>query len=209
MATVYFDLDGTLTTYGDDFRELFDRAVPGDQPDGVYDLYVKEILDNLEQMEEKPYLEAFRTVSEEFDLDFDPEEVAEKYVRIEVESTRAHGEVKELLRKLSKNHRVGILTNGDGRVQRLKIEENGLDELTDEIIVSNNFGARKPDKEIFEEAKRRLPAESYVFVGDTYDEDIEPAERAGFRTVYINGEKEADVVAGTPEDIAGIINLLT
>lgn len=208
MATIYFDLDGTLTTYGEDFRELFDRAVPEELSDEIYDVYVSEVLENLEEKVENPYLEAFQEIKEQFDLNFDPEEVTEEYIQIEVGSTQVHGNMKELLENLSKKHKIGILTNGDSRVQRMKVEENNLETLVDEIIISNDLGVRKPDPEIFKEAKNRLPADNYIFVGDTYDEDIKPAQEAGFRTVYINGEREADVETRSPEKIGDLLNIL-
>lgn len=205
MATIYFDLDGTLTTYGEDFRGLFDRAVSDDITDEVYDVYVDEVLENLEQKLERPYLKAFQEIKEQFDLNFDAEEVAEKYIQIEVSSTELHENMKELLESLSEKHEIGILTNGDSRVQQMKIEENNLGELVDEIIISNDFGVRKPDAEIFKEARNRLPSDHYIFVGDTYDEDIEPAQEAGFKTIYINGERQADVETTSPEKIADLL----
>lgn len=208
MATIYFDLDGTLTTYGEDFRELFDRAVPEELSDEVYDAYVSEVLENLEKKVENPYLKAFQSIKDQFDLEFNAEEVTEKYIEIEVGSTQIHDKIEQLLEKLSKKHKIGILTNGDGRVQRMKIENNNLDRFTDEIIISNELGVRKPEPEIFQEAKNRLPAENYVFVGDTYDEDIKPAQEAGFRTIYINGEREADIEARSPEKIGELSALL-
>ena len=208
MATIYFDLDGTLTTYGEDFRELFDRAVPEEVSDKVYDAYVSEILENLNEKREDPYLKAFEAIIQRFDLDFDAERVAEKYIEIEVNSTQPLDNMKDLLEKLSESHKLGILTNGDGRVQRLKIEKNNLDSLVDEIIVSNDFGYRKPEKEIFEEAKNRLPSENHIFVGDTFDEDVKPAKEAGFKTVYINGEREADIETENPEKFGSLLNLI-
>ncbi|MFB6291759.1 MAG: HAD family hydrolase [Candidatus Nanohaloarchaea archaeon] len=205
---MYFDLDGTLTTYGEDFRELFDRVVPEELSDEVYDVYVSEVLENLEEKVDEPYLKAFQEIKEQFDLNFDAEQVAEKYIQIEVGSTKVHKNMRELLENLSKKHKIGILTNGDSRVQRMKIEENNLEELVDEIIISNDLGVRKPDPEIFEEAKKRLPAENYVFVGDTFDEDIKPAQEAGFRTIYINGEREADIETRSPEKIGELLTIL-
>ena len=59
----------------------------------------------------------------------------------------------------------------------------------DGVVVSNELGSRKPSTDIFEEAKKRLPAETAIYVGDTFEKDIVPARSAGFDTVYV-GEPE-------------------
>jgi len=84
---------------------------------------------------------------------------------------------------LAKRHQFGVLTNGDGYgyMQRRKLEEHGLDDLADAVVISNEVGVRKPNPQIFETAKERLPAESYLYVGDTFEEDIAPAREAGSR----------------------------
>jgi putative hydrolase of the HAD superfamily len=59
-------------------------------------------------------------------------------------------------------------------MQRRKLAEHGLADLVDTGIVSNEVGSRKPDQDVFEEARKRLPAETFVYVGDTFEEDIGP-----------------------------------
>lgn len=206
MATIFFDLDGTLITYGKEFREIFDRAVPGELSDEIYDVYVSEVLANLEEKVENPYLEAFRRITDKFDLEYNSENVADRYIETEVGSTETVDEMVQVLRTLSDEHKIGILTNGDAEVQRMKIERNSLDEVVDEVIISNELGVRKPDPEIFEEAKNRLSSGKYIFVGDTYEEDIKPAQEAGFQTIYINGEKEAERESQSPEKAIDLLN---
>lgn len=159
-------------------------------------------------MEENPYLKAFEAIKRKHDLDFDPEEAAEKYIEIEVSSTEIQEGMKDMIGKLSENHKIGIMTNGDEGVQRLKVKENNLDKFADEVMISNEFGVRKPDQEIFEIAKQRLPSHEYIYIGDTFDEDIKPAREKGFKTVYINGEREADLETQTPQTLARIFNTL-
>lgn len=82
---------------------------------------------------------------------------------------------------------VGIVTNGGSANQRQKLKSTGLGDLVDVAIVSEEFGRKKPDTEIFLEVARRLrinPHESW-FVGDHPVLDIWGSTRVGFRAVWI------------------------
>jgi putative hydrolase of the HAD superfamily len=82
---------------------------------------------------------------------------------------------------------VGIVTNGGSRNQRKKLRNTGLDELVDCVIISEEFGAKKPDASIFLEAARQLgiDPEASWFVGDNPMLDILGAGRTGFRTIWL------------------------
>jgi len=128
-------------------------------------------------------------------------------VEAEVGATRVFPQVRELLAVVSERHRTGILTNGDGELQRQKLEAHRLDEYVETVIVSNEIGVRKPEPGIFEEAKRRLEAEAYVYVGDTYEEDIVPAREHGFEAVYVGEEHQPDAAVSTSgtEELASLL----
>jgi len=208
-VAIYFDLDGTLITYGRDFNEIFETALGFEVDEEVHQYWTEQILENIENIAEEPVYKATKSTNEIFDLGIDARKVTEKYIEEEVSSTEVNSELVEVLKQLSDKHNIGILTNGVGKVQMKKIEEHSLQEHVDEIIVSNPEGVRKPDMEIFKLAKERLPAENFIYIGDTYEEDIKPARKAGFKTIYVNGEKESDLTAENPEKLGKILkNLL-
>jgi len=84
---IYFDLDGTLISYPNNFRSLFDEALGFQVEDEVYDLYVDELFANLEEIVENPYFKAFNKINKEFDLGINPEEIAKEYISIELNAT--------------------------------------------------------------------------------------------------------------------------
>jgi putative hydrolase of the HAD superfamily len=208
MASIYFDLDGTLITYSKGFKQLFELGLGFEVSKEVHNLWTEELLANIDEMVERPYLEAMKALEHEFDLGLDPEEATERYIEAELECTEVHEELLGVLKKLSENHKIGILTNGVDEVQRRKVEKHGIDKHVDEVIISNPEGVRKPDSEIFKLAKKRLKADKYIYIGDTFDEDIVPARENGFKTIYVSGEKEADLMAENPESLGRLLKIL-
>jgi putative hydrolase of the HAD superfamily len=81
---------------------------------------------------------------------------------------------------------------------RAILEREGIAQLFDTIVISDEVGWRKPKPVIFETALRRMglrPAEA-LFVGDRADIDVIGARGVGMPTVWINRE-----AAGLPEGI--------
>ena len=96
-----------------------------------------------------------------------------------------------VLEKLHAYH-VGIITNGahDEHTdsQLSKVRHLGLSERIQSLTISGEVGARKPKVEIFQVACARAgvsPKEA-LFVGDTIENDIVGANRAGMTSVFIN-----------------------
>ena len=208
-TTVYFDLDGTLIGYGRSFTDLLEEVIGMEVTEEIDGFWTDQILNNLEEQVEDPYLEGFKALNREFNIEKDPDKLTRDYISTEVEATHTNQRLVELLEELTNHCKVGILTNGDGKVQMEKVEQHKLQEKVDEVIVSNEVGVRKPDLEIFEIAKKRLTAEKYVYIGDTHDEDIIPAKEAGFQTIYISGEQEADIQTTDPETLGeALLNLI-
>ncbi|MGB9134593.1 MAG: HAD family hydrolase [Candidatus Bathyarchaeia archaeon] len=95
---------------------------------------------------------------------------------------------RETLENLYPNYQLGIVSNYTyapviyAGLRKLKI--NGFFSV---VVVSEEAGWRKPSQKIFREALRklRLEAGEVLFVGDTPLEDIEGAEKAGMKTVFI------------------------
>ena len=93
-------------------------------------------------------------------------------------------------------YHVGIITNGahDGHTdsQLSKVRHLGLSERIQSLTISGEIGIRKPKIEIFRVACDRagvLPEEA-MFVGDSVQNDIVGANRAGMTSVLINRKSE-------------------
>lgn len=94
----------------------------------------------------------------------------------------------QLLERLKKEARIGVVSNNLLEEQLLKLQFLRMDRFIDELIVSEEAGVAKPDPKIFEIALRRLggDADRAVMVGDSYEADIRGAQAAGIKTVWLN-----------------------
>jgi len=83
---------------------------------------------------------------------------------------------------------IGIVTNGMETLQIGKIKRLRLDEHIDNLTISAEARAHKPDKAIFDLALSRagVDAEHAWFVGDHITNDVSGAIRAGLHSIYYN-----------------------
>jgi len=100
-----------------------------------------------------------------------------------------------------RGYRMGVISNADGRVQKL-LEDEGLATHLEFILDSTHFGVEKPDPRIFLAATRRLgiPPASCAYVGDLYEIDILGARAAGLFPILIGG-------CPAPESVERVANL--
>ncbi len=118
------------------------------------------------------------------------EELYELFGRPEV--WRLYPGVKPLLASLKQaGIKLGVISNWDSRLFQL-CEGFGIAPYFDFILASAVFGAAKPSPRIFEEAVRRAgidPAEG-LHIGDSLEDDVHGARRAGLDAVLINRHPE-------------------
>jgi putative hydrolase of the HAD superfamily len=90
--------------------------------------------------------------------------------------------------------RTGVVSNADGRAERLLVDAGLAPEL--EVILDSHFeGVEKPDPEIFRRALARLatgPSEA-VYVGDILSVDVVGSRAAGLRPILM------DATGGYPD----------
>ncbi len=93
----------------------------------------------------------------------------------------------ELLVRLKKNYKIGIVTNGVQRLQRRKLIGCGLLHWVDAVAISGEVGIGKPERGIFDWIADQLnvPLEHCVMVGDNAARDVQGGINAGIQTVYV------------------------
>ena len=94
-----------------------------------------------------------------------------------------YDEVRSSLTRLGQRHLLGTISNGFADLAAI-----GLAHHFQVSIAAHQFGYAKPDREIFHAACELLhvkPVEA-VYVGDDPTRDVEGAQRAGLRGVWLN-----------------------
>ncbi len=96
----------------------------------------------------------------------------------------------DLLDYLSPNYQLHIITNGFVEAQYVKIKASGLEKYFQEVIVSDEFGYRKPDPRIFKHALETSGAKlnNSLMIGDDYEADIIGAKKLGIDQAFLNLE---------------------
>jgi putative hydrolase of the HAD superfamily len=97
-----------------------------------------------------------------------------------------------LLRRLrSTGIQIGVVTNHEIEPQIEKIRAIGVESLVDHLTISEAVGAAKPDPAIFEAALRAasVPASAAVMIGDSWENDVMGAQRAGIRPIWFRRER--------------------
>ncbi len=97
------------------------------------------------------------------------------------------------VRTIKQSYRLGLLSNfDDSETGHQIVQDTGVADLFDAIIISADVGLRKPHPEIFRQIATLMesqPAE-ILFVGDTPRYDVLGAHQAGMRTVWLNDRKD-------------------
>lgn len=94
----------------------------------------------------------------------------------------------EALSYLKEKYPLAIITNGFPEAQYPKMKASSLDQYFDEIIISQEVGFRKPEREIYDLSLERMnaKAETSVMIGDNPKTDIKGAINAGLQTIFYN-----------------------
>lgn len=94
----------------------------------------------------------------------------------------------ELLERLHRCYRLGLITNGPAHSQRPKIACFGLEQWMQCCIISGEVGVAKPDPRIFGLALQQLRVlpQQAVYVGDSLEFDLRGASAAGIDFVWLN-----------------------
>lgn len=99
---------------------------------------------------------------------------------------------RKVLDYLHGRYDVAIITNGFKEVQYDKIRKSELSKYFRKIFISEEIGAQKPGRQIFEYAIKSMnaPKKSALMIGDSWEADIIGAMNFGIDQIYYNPKIE-------------------
>lgn len=113
-------------------------------------------------------------------------------------------EVKRILASLQPVYRLALVSDAQVCFALPEIRAVGLKEYFDPVIISSNFGFRKPDTRLYQKALSSMnldPSEA-IFVGNDMYRDIFGAQRAGLKTIFFESNQGAKTHEGVTPDFS-------
>lgn len=109
--------------------------------------------------------------------------LTELYLQHRFEDAVLFNEVNSTLEQLKARYVLGVISNGNSYPRRL-----GLEQYFQFIVLSQDVGVEKPDPLIFLIALQKAGCAScdFLYVGDSQEEDIVGANRAGISVAWLN-----------------------
>ncbi|HZK92702.1 MAG TPA: YjjG family noncanonical pyrimidine nucleotidase [Prolixibacteraceae bacterium] len=200
---LFFDLDNTIWDFNSNsFDALYvalDKLQLLDQI-GSYDAFFKiycEVNDSLWDLYRKGLISkkilSIQRFEEAFQKNGTPLSIGgalvnSKYLSEMPLQTKLVEGARKVLDFLHGRYDVAIITNGFKEVQYDKILKSELSKYFRKIFISEEIGAQKPKKEIFEYAIKSMnaPKNSSLMIGDSWDADIVGAMNFGIDQIYFN-----------------------
>lgn len=168
-------------------------------PDGfVMEKVLEDILQRLDGVPSREEVEVFAGI----------------FRRLSVVELSLRGYTEPLLEALRRSGcKTGIVSNTEAILTRVDLRR--LPQLgdVDVTVLSSDVGAKKPGPRIFQFALERLGAraETGIFVGDNFQEDVIGASSLGIRAVYLqnDGEPQECVSLAVPSVAVAKPNLMS
>ena len=134
--------------------------------------------------------ERFRRLFEALSVNNIPaDKFGKAYLKFLSEQTFLMPFAKELIKKLSTQFKLAIITNGLTSVQRPRFKASEIYSHFSEIIISEEFGISKPDPKIFDHALElcnHTDKSTVLMIGDNVNSDIQGGINAGIDTCWID-----------------------
>ena len=188
IKAVLFDLDNTILDRVSTFKKFVNAFVNTYFQHIEEKTYIIKRIIYLDQDGYKDKNELFSELLEELPWYSKPEmiELLNYYKVYYVTNATLMEDAEEIIHYVRQKYKIGLITNGRNVIQYGKIDQLGIRDDFDLIIVSEEAGIKKPNVKIFEKAieKLELRADECIYIGDHPINDIEGAGRAGMETIW-------------------------
>ncbi|MGF9697977.1 HAD family hydrolase [Paenibacillus sp. MABNR03] len=189
IKAVIFDLDNTILNRTRTFEGFTESLIKTyfSHMETTADIRQRIIELDQDGYKDKPLL--FNELLHELPWAVSPPhaELMEFYGTEYVRSAVLMEEAREVVQQLRSKYQTGLITNGKTDIQYGKIDQLGIRDDFDCIIVSEEAGVKKPDPRIFQLALDHfcLSPEQCIYIGDHPVNDVEGAAKVGMNTIWM------------------------
>ncbi len=219
-TTVYFDLDNTILDFTATEYKAIKQLLEIHNLPNSDDIIAKyssinqtwwERFEKGEIKKNEIFAGRFKTFLDFYSFDGNPQKMADDYFGLLSAGHDIIENADKVIKQLSsRGYIICITTNGVSKTQYRRIDECGLKEYFDYIIVSEDAGHQKPEIEYFEYAMANSSEKDrskILVIGDSLSSDILGGINFGVDTCWFNPKGKAATLKPTYE-IANIMQIL-
>lgn len=131
-----------------------------------------------------------------------PEITAELFRAASLHQLKLYPDVQKVLKKLQKKYRLAAVSDGQSLWAKAELNAVGLLDYFDPLLVSSDYGYRKPDHRLFKKAlkKMNMKPEEVIFIGNDLYRDIYGANKMGIKSVFFKSNQGDHTYASAKPD---------
>jgi putative hydrolase of the HAD superfamily len=128
------------------------------------------------------------------------ERLSARYLELREGQLQLFEDTLPVLSALREQYPLFVITNGPALEQRRELRLLGLEPYFDLVAIEGELGVGKPDPAIFlhVQERLRLPGEQILFVGNSWEHDVQGARRVGWQAAWLNREGAPPPEPDTP-----------
>lgn len=122
---------------------------------------------------------------------------------------------KEVVTELKDKYKQYAASNGTVIAQNKKMSKSGLNELLDDVFISEEIGFNKPSKEFFDFIFNKIGSKNpneYIIIGDSLTSDMMGGKNAGIKTCWYNPKNKENNMDYIPnyeiKDLKEVLSIL-
>jgi len=135
----------------------------------------------------------FELLFEVLEITADAEEFSKRYLVHLARAADLMDGAETVVRRLHEHFRLAIITNGLKEVQRPRLECSPIAVFFEDVFISEEIGAAKPDPRFFEAVFARIgnpTREKVLVIGDSLTSDIQGGNLFGLDTCWFNPHRK-------------------